>query len=134
MGMLSAETQNAVTAASAGDRDTFAAAVLVLADAGWDDVQLDIADEFLRLVEERIGSAPTINDIVVLAQAAHLRTRDFLNASVYDIEVLIRGFFGASQMLTDMPRNVVLIMQLALIGVLESMETLDFREPARDTI
>ena len=134
MSKLNSQSQSAVEAAALGDQARFERAVNVLAETGWDSVQVDIAEEFLGAIEELVGSSPSVNDLVLVAQAAYPKTKGFLNASVYDIEFLLRGFYGAGLMLKQIPRNVALIIQLALLGVLPSIGGVDLTTPARDDV
>lgn len=133
MANLSSPVKSAIDAAARSDRETFASAVNELADSGWDDVQMEIAEAFVQEVENIVGSSPTVNDLILVAQAVFPQTREFLNASVYDLEFLLRGFFGASQMMSEIPRNVALIMQLAMLGTFPRLVPIELHNLARDT-
>lgn len=122
----------AVAAAQRGDADRFRQEVKALDELGWDEVEGPAGMAFVAALAARLGDTPNVGDIVNLAQAVHPKTRAVLNASVYDVEFLIRGQAGATQLGRTFPRNVAVAMQLAIIGALTETGPVTLGLPAFD--
>ena len=65
-----------IDAAAIGDAETFRDGVNQLQEAGWDGIDRIVAE-----FQSRLGSHPTVGDIVNLSQALYPFTSMFLNAS-----------------------------------------------------
>ena len=131
---LSESAVDAVQSVGEGDLARFEAAVSRIEASGWDDEQPSITQTFVNALTSVLGDQPNVGDIVLLSQALFPVTRLVLNASVYDIEFLIRGYAGAAILARDIPRNIAMVMQLAIIGALPSCRDVELGGPAFDRI